>query len=197
MTIQHRVRRYAAPLLLTPLLGACAAGITYNHDFDPAANFTQLRTYIWAQAPQAAAGGEARGVNPLIERRVVAAIDSQLAAKGYQLSNSGEGDFAINFEITTSQQTDYNTYYTGMGYYGGWYGGMGMGSSTTSATVTTNGTLIVDIFDTRTRNLIWRGTAKGTVEPEASMEQREMRIREAVAGTLQPFPARNAAPAAH
>jgi uncharacterized protein DUF4136 len=190
MTITHRVRRFTAPLLLMPLLGACAAGITYNHDFDPSANFTQLHTYIWAQAP---AGDEPRGVNPLIERRVVAAIDSQLAAKGYTLSNSGEGDFAVNFTITTSQQTDYNTYYTGMGYYGGWYGGMGMGSSSTHATVTTNGTFIMDIFDTRTRNLIWRGTAKGTVEPEASMEQREIRIREAVAGVLQPFPNRNAA----
>ena len=194
MTIQHLMRRLAAPLLLTPFLGACAAGISYNHDFDPSANFTQLRSYIWATAP---AGSEPRGVNPLIERRVIAAIDSQLAAKGYQLSNSGEGDFAVNFEITTSQQTDYNTYYTGMGYYGGWYGGMGMGASTTRATVTTNGTLIVDIFDTRTRNLIWRGTAEGTVEPDASMEQREIRIREAVAGTMGPFPARNAPAAGH
>ena len=190
MRIQDRIRRFAAPLLLTPLLGACAAGISYNHDYDPSANFTQLRSYIWAQAQ---AGSEPRGVSPLIERRVVAAIDSQLAAKGYTLSNSGEGDFAVNFEITISQETNYNTYYTGMGYYGGWYGGMGMASSSTYATTTNNGTLIVDIFDTRSRNLIWRGTAQGTVEPDASMEQKEIRIHEAVAGVLQPFPNRNAA----
>jgi hypothetical protein len=183
--------RLAAAALLVPALSACGAGISYNYDYDRSADFTRLRTYVWAQHPEGAA--EPRGMNPMLERRFIAAIDQQLAAKGYQLSTSGEGDFAVNFQITTSEQVDYNTYYTGMGYRGGWYGGMGMGTSTTRATVTTNGTLIVDVFDVRSRELIWRGTAQGTVEPEASPEQREMRINQAVTGILQQFPSRTPA----
>jgi hypothetical protein len=163
---------------------ACAAGLKYTHDFDPAANLTAYRTYIWATPAEA----NSRGVNPLVERRIIAALDQQLQAKGYQLSTTGEADFAVNFLLTTNQQTDYSTYYTGMGYRGAWYGGMG--SSTTRAYTTTNGTLIVDIFDVRSRELVWRGTAAGTVEENASQEQRDMRIQEAAAGILGPFPRR-------
>jgi hypothetical protein len=181
-----RILRAAVPLALAAAAaGGCAGGLSYNHDYDPAANFTALRTYIWATPPE-----NSRGVNQMLERRFIMAIDQQLQAKGYQLSTSGEGDFAVNFTLTTSQQTDYNTYYTGMGYRGGFYGGVGMGSSTTRATTYTNGTLIVDIFDVRSRNLVWRGTAAGTIEENASPEQRDMRIQEATAGILRQFPSR-------
>ena len=177
---------WRAALGLAIVAGAvsgCAGGLSYNHDFDPAANFTTLRTYVWATAPE-----NSRGVNTMIERRVVAAVDQTLATKGYQPA-TGEPDFAVNFTLTTSEQTDYNTYYTGMGYGGGWYGG-GMGSSSTRAYTYTNGTLIVDIFDAKSKNLIWRGTAAGTVNEDASPEQREMRIKEAIAGILGQFPTR-------
>lgn len=177
---------WRAALGLAIVAGAvsgCAGGLSYNHDFDPAANFTTLRTYVWASAP-----ADSRGVNSMIERRVVAAVDQQLTTKGYQAA-TGEPDFAVNFTLTTSEQTDYNTYYTGMGYGGGWYGG-GMGSSSTRAYTYTNGTLIVDIFDAKSKNLIWRGTAAGTVNEDASAEQREMRIKEAIAGILATFPSR-------
>lgn len=192
MHLPATARRLAAAALLVPALGACGAGITYNHDYDQRVDFTRLRTYLWATPPE---GPEPRGVNSMMEQRFIAAIDQQLAAKGYQRATTGEADFAVNFQLTTSEQVDYNTYYSGMGYRGGWYGGMGMGTSHTSASVTTNGTLIVDIFDVRTRELIWRGTAKGTVEPNASPEQRQMRIQEAATGILQQFPSRTPPPA--
>jgi hypothetical protein len=183
MTLTN-VRAGIALAALALVAGACAAGLQYTHDFDPGANMTAYRTYIWATPP----AENGRGMNPLVERRVIAAIDQQLQAKGYQLSTTGEADFAVNFLLTTSEQTDYSTYYTGMGYRGGWYGGMG--TSTTRAYTTTNGTLIVDIFDFRSRELVWRGTAAGTVEQNASPEQRDMRIQEAAAGILGPFPRR-------
>ena len=177
---------WRAALGLAIVAGAvsgCAGGLSYNHDYDPSANFTALRTYSWATPPE-----NSRGINQMLERRVVAAIDQNLVAKGYQAA-TGEPDFAVNFTVTTSEQTDYNTYYTGMGYGGGWYGG-GMGSSTTRAYTYTNGTLIVDIFDAKSKNLIWRGTAAGTINEDASPEQREMRIQEAIAGILKTFPTR-------
>lgn len=185
MTSRTSLRATLGLAIVAAAAGGCAAGISYNHDYDPSANIVAFRTYIWAAAPE-----NSRGVNRMIEARIITAIDQQLQAKGYRVSNTGEGDFAVNFALTTSEQVDYNTYYSGMGYRGGWYGGMAMGSSHTSATVSTNGTLILDIFDVRTRELVWRGTAKGTVEESASPEQREMRIQEATAGILRPFPAR-------
>ena len=66
---------WRAALGLAIVAGAvsgCAGGLSYNHDFDPSANFTALRTYVWAAAPE-----NSRGVNTMIERRVVAAVDQQ------------------------------------------------------------------------------------------------------------------------
>jgi len=37
---------------------------------------------------------------------------------------------------------------------------------------------------------VWRGSAAGTIEENASPEQRDMRIQEATAGILRQFPSR-------
>jgi hypothetical protein len=64
----------------------------------------------------------------------------------------------------TEVKKDLNTFYSG-GVYGGWgYGGwagygMGVASSTTSVNEYTVGTLVVDMFDAKTKKLIFRGTA--------------------------------------
>jgi hypothetical protein len=192
MQIVNRMKAAGELMVLATALAGCGSGISYNHDMDPAANFTRFATYSWVQPPTST-DANGRGVSPLVDRRVVAAVDAQLAAKGYQLATAGAPDFMVNYVFTTSQQVDYSTYYTGMGYGGGWYGGGygwggGMSSAHTSAYVTTNGTFIVDVFDGHSKALIWRGTAKGTVDQNAAPEDRQARIQEAVAGTFQSFP---------
>jgi len=43
--------------------------------------------------------------------------------------------------------------------YGAWWGG---GSYTTSVHTYVQGTLIVDLYDAKTKKMVWRGTATGT-----------------------------------
>ena len=65
----------------------------------------------------------------------------------------------------TEKQRTLNTFYSGMGGYGGygwrgWGGGMGTGTATTTESEYLVGTLVVDIFDAKTKGLMFRGTAR-------------------------------------
>ena len=160
---------------------AGCASFTYNHDFDPAVDFSKYKTYVWIEVADPATP-HPRGMNELIEKRIAATIDETLASKGYTKRQEGPADFVVNFIGTTQQKVDFNTYYTGWGYYG-WHGG-----TQVEAYQYTEGTLIIDILDASTKGLSWRGTVSGTLEPTATPEQRNARIATAVAGIFQRFP---------
>lgn len=178
------MRRPFRSFLWMLLFGAAfvgCSGISYNHDFDPAEDFSHYKTYVWMEKADPSRAQD-RGVNELIEKRVAAAVDETLESKGFTKREEPPVDFVVNFMFTTQEKIDFNTYYTGWGYYG-WYGG-----TQVEARQYTQGTLIVDVFDAKTKELAWSGMAQGTVDPSYSPEQRNERIRQAVAGILRPFP---------
>jgi hypothetical protein len=70
-------------------------------------------------------------------------------------------------EMNETHQT-LNTYYDGFG--GGWrWGGLGdsFGDSTTTESTYKVGTLVVDLFDSKTKTLIWRGSASDTLSDKS------------------------------
>ena len=118
-------------------------------DFDHQANFSQYKTYSWQ---------EIKPANSLWDARIKNSVDAQLAAKGWTQVASG-GDVAIVAIKTTQTQKSLQTFYDGFG--GGWrwrgFGG-GDGMATTTTEVTKVGNIVVDIFDSHTQKLVWRGT---------------------------------------
>jgi len=64
-----------------------------------------------------------------------------------------------------------NTYYDNFGGGWGWrWGGRfgdGFGTSTTTEDTYTVGTLVVDLFDTSTKKLIWRGSVSDTLSDKS------------------------------
>jgi hypothetical protein len=144
-------------ILLVALAG-CASTPTVHTDYDPAAQFAGYRTYTWLKKPE--------GRSPLVEQRVVAAIDAKLAAQGWRQTTGTDADVGIAAHVATQQQQTLDTFYSGPAWGGyGWgrWGGAGMGSATTTVRNYEVGTLVVDMFDMKTRQAIWRGTASGTV----------------------------------
>jgi hypothetical protein len=144
--------------VLATSLVACASTPTVKTDFDPAASFGTYKTYSWAVKPTAG--------SPLVQQRIVDGINARLQAKG--LREAPQGDIALAAHIVTDRKQTLDTFYTGTGmggwgWRGGWGGGMGMGSATTTVRTYDVGTLVLDMFDTRTKQAVWRGTASGTV----------------------------------
>lgn len=164
--------------LLTPVLAQHV-----QTDFDHQANFAQYKTYSWqAIKPE----------NSLWDSRIQSAVDAQLAAKGWSRVDA-DGDVAIVAIKTTQTQKTLNTFYDGFGggwgwrrFGGGGFGGDGFGESTTTEQDYKEGTLIIDLYDAKTKQLIWRGSAEDMISDKA--EKNEKNLNKGVGKLFKAFP---------
>ena len=124
-------------------------------DYDRSANFAQYKTYSWEHV---------KTQDPLDVDRIKTAVNSALAAKGWTPVDSGGDVSIVAIEMTREQQT-LNTFYNGFGGGWGWrrFGGGGFGDATTTTETYKVGTVVVDLFDTKSKQLIWRGAESDTV----------------------------------
>ncbi len=127
-------------------------------DYDHHANFSQYKTYSW---------GKVETQNPLWDDRIKEAVDQELAKKGWTEVASG-GDVTVMAIGTTRDQPTLQTFYDG---FPGWRWG-GFGEATTWVEHYEVGTLIIDMFDSRDKKLIWRGSASDTLpdKPDKAMK---------------------------
>jgi hypothetical protein len=126
-------------------------------DYDRAANFSQYKTYSWEKVQTA---------DPLWVDRIKAAVNAALAAKGWTQVESGGDISIIAMEINRDHQI-LNTYYDDFGGGWRWRGFGGFGESTTTSDTYTVGTLVVDLFDAKTKNLVWRGVSSGMLSDKS------------------------------
>ena len=124
-------------------------------DYDRSANFTQYKTYSWEQV---------KTKDALDAGRIKSAVNAVLATKGWTQVDSGGDVSIVAMEITQNQQT-LNTFYNGFGGGWGWrrFGGGGFGEATTTTDTYKVGTVVVDLFDAKTKQLLWRGTSSDTL----------------------------------
>ena len=175
MKLFNRTTIYA--LFFLTMLGS-AFGQKVQTDFDHQANFSQYKTYSWQQINPA---------NSLWDSRIKNAVDAQLTAKGWTKVDSG-GDVAIVAIKTSQTQRTLQTFYDGIGGGWGWrrFGGGGFGDATTTEQDYKVGTLVIDLYDAKTKQLIWRGSAQDTVSDKAT--QNEKNLDKGVAKMFKKFP---------
>ena len=147
MKLQNRLALSLAGVLLTAV--TTWAGI--STDYDHGVNFAQYKTYSW---------GKIQTTDGLWDSRVKDAVARQLTAKGWTEVPSG-GDVVVAARDAIQNQQELNTFYDG---FGGrrWFGG-GMGTATTTTETIKVGTLLVEMFDGHSKNLIWRASASDTL----------------------------------
>ena len=153
-----------AMAFLSAAASAQAQKITTDWDHD--ANLDNYQTYMWSKGTPVQ--------NPLMDQRVVSAIESELASKGIQKVDSNPSMYVV-YHASTKQDQSFVTDSFGYGMGAGWRrGGVGgMGTSTTREVTHQKGTLVVDFWDAGTKNLLWRGTATDTVsdKPEKNSKK--------------------------
>ena len=120
-------------------------------DYDRDANFGKYKTFSFEKI---------QTKNPLLVDRIKAAVSSTLTAKGMSQVDSG-GDISIVAVEMTNTQQRLDTFYNGFG--GGWRWGGRFGDATTTTETYQVGTLVVDMFDAKTKELLWRGSASNTL----------------------------------
>lgn len=182
-----------AALLFVCLLtfGNSNAQVTYNADKE--VDFSQFTTYGfggWQEDSE-------KIVGDIDKKRIYTAFNAEFNARGmtFQKENA---DVVVTFFFVVDQKTSTTAYTSfnggmGMGYgYGrgyyrpGW--GWGGGSSTTTYSESDYkvGTFVVDVYDTKSKKLIWQGVSKGTIKEKAN--KREKSIPKGVRKLMKKYP---------
>jgi len=150
-----KTRRTMFAFLGMIVLASASFAQQVKTDYDRAADFSQLKTYSWEKV---------QTQDPLWIDRIKAAVNGALAAKGLTPVESGGDVSIIAMEINQNHRT-LNTFYDGFG--GGWRWGGGFGDATTTVDTYKVGTLVVDLFETNTKKLVWRGSASDTLSDKS------------------------------
>src|SRR5262245_3089199 len=175
--MEARMKRSAAAVIGVTLLTAVVYAQKVVVDSDPKAPFAAYKTYAWVDGTAAP--------NPLNEQRLHAAIEAKLAQRGLTWGRSNP-DLAVVTHVTTRERQELVV--SGFGY--GWWGGGGYGSAWTESYV--DGTLVVDVYDARTKKMVWRGVASATASSKPTKNASKM--QKAVDKMFAKFPVGAASP---
>jgi hypothetical protein len=162
-----------------------AQDVRYN--FDSEADFSKFKTYKWVEIKGA------DHTNQLVEKQIRDALDTELAKKGLQKTDSDSADLYVAYQTAIGTEKQFTSYNTGWGYGpgwgGGWYGG-GMGSTMTTGSTSTIyiGQLVLDMYESAKKDLVWRGTASKTIDPKAKPEKQQKNLAKAVEKLLKNYP---------
>lgn len=172
-------KRFAAAGLALAAMGC--SGISTSTDYDQSYDFSGVTTYAWMDQ------GLEGGVSEIMLRRLRAAVDDDLSAKGLRKADRpGAADVLFAYHTGTQDRQQYDTYgYGAGGWWGGYWGG---GMTTTTVRTYSEGTLILDAIDRQSNELVWRGSASKTIDEMESPEQRVQTVQEAVGKLLKDFP---------
>ncbi len=143
-----------AAVLLT--FGGSALADNTKSDYDHNADFSQYHTYSW---------GGVKTTNPLYVSRIRDEVNKELQAKGWQMvPNGGSTTVFATGQVHNEKQlqTMYNGFGPGWGGgwgWGGWGwgGGGGLGEETTTTTKQPVANVVIDIFASSDKKLLWRG----------------------------------------
>lgn len=159
-----KVGSIAAALSVLLLAVGSLSAQDVRTDYDHSVNFSQFKTYTWL---------EVKTSNSLWDQRLKNDVNSALAAKGLTEVPSG-GDLSILAIRTSQPEQTLNTFYDGLGG-GGWgyrrFGGGGFGGFGEATTTTDTykvGTVVVDILNSKSKALLWRGSASGTLSSNSN-----------------------------
>ena len=162
-------------------LAAISAGplcASVTSDYDHNANFRAYHTFSFMKV---------QSDDPFVSSRLQDEMVRDLGKAGYTRVDSG-GDLQITAFEGEHDTKQYNTFYEGLGgggwgwgggggwYGGGWGGGWGGGpfgggglggEQQTTVREIPVGTLVVDMYDNKTKQIVWRGRATSELSKNA------------------------------
>lgn len=176
------------------LFAGCASTFEASYDHDPANDFSNYQSFAWISKNPMKVGQTAVVPNPLLEPRIMSALEMALVAKGYKwVGDAASADFVISFTVGSREEIKVDSYPSmsmgyGTGYPGRWGGAYyGVSSTETSVRQYTKGMLAVDIFDVKDRRPVWHGVATKTIN-ESDRDNIEATVQAAVDAIIAGFP---------
>ena len=172
-----------ARVLATTLVGTVMAAApvlaqTVTIDYDHSVNFLKFKTYTWEKV---------HATDPSVEDRITIALNRDIAGR-YMTEVPKDGDVSITAVEATQDKQEFANFYNSLGDYTwqrGW-GSAGFLDSPATLQDVPLDTLIVDMYDTKTHKLLWRGTVTETVT--TSQDKNDQKIDKAVTLLISKYP---------
>jgi hypothetical protein len=134
------------------LAGSCAP-IRVSSYTGPRTDVTAYRTYAWATGELGATGDPRLDNNSFFRERVQTAADGQLRFRGYEKAASGMPDLTVHVHARLEQRLDTSA-----------IDPVTCQVEECRAEIYDEGTLLIDLVDTRTNALVWRGWAERSLD---------------------------------
>ncbi len=175
--------KHIVKILATALFGVAIAGTpilaqSVTIDYDHSVNFLKLKTYTW---------GSIHATDPGVEDRITIAVNRDMSGRYMTLAGKN-ADVTVTAIDASKNQQEYADFYSGLGnltWQRPWASGGFLDSTTNVQDVPLN-TLIVDMYDTKTQKLLWRGMV--AVPLAGSEDKKDNSIDKAVTQLIGKYP---------
>lgn len=164
---------------------SCGPSLKVTSDYDKQANFSQYKTFAVDTFRMN------QRISQLNTNRITNAIKAELVKKGFTESSTNP-DLKVNVSAILKDQKSVSSttdYYGYGGVYRPWAWGGGLGATgytTYNVQNYKDGSLIIDIADAKSNNLIWEGI--GNEEIDKPLKDPDTQIPAAIASIMKGFP---------
>ena len=173
--MQRMIRTSLTTIGVVLLACAIANAQDVKSNFMPGTDFSKYHSYKWVDIEKGA------HPNQIVDAQIKQAVDQQLSTKGLTKTTDDKADLYVGYQIAVDQEKQWNAY--GMGGGVRW-GGM---ANATSSTINV-GTLVLDMYDPATKQLVWTGNATKTMDPSSNQEKNQKNLNKAMAKLLKNYP---------
>lgn len=187
-----RFTRLAAVALVALIMPGCATSMNVSSHAARDVDFARYRTYDWGPADALPAGDARFNNNPFFQDHVQGEIERQLAAKGLLRSTSSKPDLLIHYHASVNPRLEANGVNQSLDVNGMdrpyRYCYDDCWDTVRHREV---GTIVLDVVDARTKQMVWRGWAQDSVESMVdSQDKMRQKIHLAVTRMMEKFPPR-------
>lgn len=173
--VSARMAKFGFGLLLVVLASAAVLAQDVTTNSMPGTDFAKYHTYKWVTIQGATYP------NQIVDAQIKSSIDSQLAAKGLTKTDGEKADLDVGYQASVDHERQWNAYSTGGLRWGG-----GIANATSSKISV--GTLVLDMYDPGSKQLVWTGRVTKTLDPNASQEKRQKNLDKAMQKLLKNYP---------
>lgn len=174
-------------LYMVTVLTGCSTNVIV--DYDKSVNFAAIRSYTLL--PKSARSTEdTRLDSPLVDKRIITAIERNLQAKGIS-KQQASADIQVKYRVDVKQEIVSDDSGVSMMFgIGGNRSALGLGYSVPSADVKSHdlGVLTIDFISSKSEQLVWRGTSSRRLYDAGTPEDSEKLINSIVKEILDTYP---------
>ena len=155
--------------------------MTVSSHIERTARFEDYVTYDWGPPDNLPVGDPRLDNNPFFVDYLLGAVEKRMAAKGYEQAVTGTPDLLIHYHANVSRRVEV--------YESDTYHGYCYGDCQPQVADYEQGTLVIDVVDTRTNKVVWRGWAQDVMNGIIDNQDRlEHQIDEEVSKMMRLLP---------